>query len=420
MLKKVLAFICLMGLSVSSVLAQTIQDLRIGVTDSQNVRFVVDINGQANIKLSHLNAPPRMVIDVYNAPFAPGVQNKKFAKTGFISNIRTGKPESNISRIVLDLAANEVSEKHFTLAPQPGAPWRFVIDLTAKLPQVSVKNFSNNAQSVATVAPTPAPTPTKTVTQSAPAKQTTTATPKTTSQPKQEAPKKSVIRKKIIMLDPGHGGQDPGAISRSGKYEKNLTLKMAKETKVLLEKAGYKVVLTRDTDIYITLRGRIEKAHKANADLFISLHADSAASSSAKGLSVYTISEKASDKEAAALAESENKADILFGMDLSEYQPEVGNILIDFAKTYTMDQSAKYADEVVKEMAKEVTLRPKAHRYAGFVVLKSPNIPSVLLEMGYLSNKEEDKLLQKESYRNKLSKALVRAVNTYFTKHVEQ
>ncbi|MBQ4472009.1 MAG: N-acetylmuramoyl-L-alanine amidase [Alphaproteobacteria bacterium] len=414
MLKRFLALLLFMGISLSSAWAQTIQDLRIGVSDSQNVRFVVDISGQASIKLSHLSNPPRMVIDVKDAPFAACVQNKKYKKTGFVSNIRTGKPENNISRIVLDLATSEFSEKHFTLAPQPGAPWRFVIDLTAKMPQVSVKAFSNDAQSVATVTPAPKPvvTPAPTTTEQ-------TKPAPVQEQPKQQT-KKSVTRKKIVMLDPGHGGQDPGAISRSGKYEKTLTLNMAKETKTLLEKAGYKVVMTRDRDVYVTLRGRIEKAHKANADLFISIHADSASSSSAKGLSVYTISEKASDKEAAALAESANKADILFGMDLSEYQPEVGNILIDFAKTYTMDQSAKYADEVVKEMAKEVTLRPKAHRYAGFAVLKSPNVPSVLLEMGYLSNKEEDKLLQKESYRNKLSKALVRAVNTYFAKHVEQ
>ena len=164
------------------------------------------------------------------------------------------------------------------------------------------------------------------------------------------------------------------------------------------------------------MRGRIQKAHEANADLFISIHADSAKNKSAKGLSIYTISETASDKEAAALAERENKADILFGMDLADYQPEVGNILIDFAKKYAMDQSSIYADYVVNEMKKEVNLRQNAHRFAGFVVLKSPNIPSVLLEMGYLSNPQEDKLMQKESYRKKLGTALANAVDTYFKK----
>ena len=389
MFKKLFFSLLYLVLLSTSACAQQIQDLRLSVNDAQNVRFVVDISDRAEIKLSRLTNPPRLVVDVENAPFSEVVLNKKFENTGFISAIRTGTPTPFTSRVVLDLPSDDITEKHFTLAPQAGAPWRFVIDLQSSTPQIGIKTFSNDAQSVATTTPVP-------------------------------TPQKSVAKKKIVMLDPGHGGQDPGAISKSGKYEKDLTLKMAKETKVLLEKAGYKVVMTRDKDYYVTLRGRIEKAHKANADLFISIHADSAANSTAKGLSVYTISETASDKEAAALAEKANKDDILFGMDLSEYQPEVGNILIDFAKTYTMDQSAKYADEVVKEMAKEVTLRPKAHRYAGFAVLKSPNVPSVLLEMGYLSNKDEDKQLQKESYRNKLSKALVRAVNTYFTKHVEQ
>lgn len=389
MLKRILFLLFLLTFTARSALAQQIQDLRLSASDNQNVRFVVDLSDQTAIKLSHLTTPPRLVIDVENASFAENIQNKKFDNMGFLSGIRTGTPTPTVRRIVLDLPTDNFTEKHFTLPPQANAPWRFVIDLKANNPQIDIKSPVAEAPKIDTPA-------------------TTTQQQKTTS------------KKKIVMLDPGHGGQDPGAISKSKKYEKDLTLKMAKETKVLLEKAGYKVVMTRDKDYYVTLRGRIEKAHKANADLFISLHADSAANSSAKGLSIYTISEKASDQEAAALAEKANKDDILFGMDLSEYQPEVGNILIDFAKTYTMDQSAKYADEVVKEMAKEVTLRPKAHRYAGFAVLKSPNVPSVLLEMGYLSNREEDNLLQKESYRNKLSKALVRAVNTYFAKHVEQ
>ncbi len=386
MLKRIVIFLFLMVLFAAPVCAQTIQDLRLSAKDAQNVRFVVDLSDKAEIALKRLVNPPRFVIDIENTKFGTGVQEKVFPQTGFISSVRTGTPTPNVARIVLDLPNNNIDEKHFTLAPQAGASWRFVVDLSTDSQQVGIKAFPNTAQTAAT---------------------------QTSAKPK------SVTKKKVVMLDPGHGGKDPGAISRSGKYEKDLTLKMAKETKKLLEKAGYKVVMTRDKDVYVTLRGRIEKAHKANADLFISIHADSAKNASAKGLSIYTISEVASDKEAAALAESENKADILFGMDLSEYQPEVGNILIDFAKTYTMDQSAKYADEVVDEMAKEVTLRERAHRYAGFVVLKSPNIPSVLLELGYLSNKQEDKQLQKSAYRDKLSRALVRAVNTYFKKHVE-
>ena len=360
-----------------------VQDLRLSSDSDRKARFVIDLDNKKDVAIFRLGDPARLVIDVKNATFKPECQTKQFDRTGFITGIRTGAPDARTARIVLDLPNQEIQEKHFMLPPQAGSNWRFVVDMemmgrpitntTATTSKISVKNFE----------------------------------------------KKSPVKKKVIVLDPGHGGQDPGAISISGKYEKDLTLKMAKETKKMLERAGYNVVLTRDKDVFITLRGRIQKAHEANGDLFISIHADSARNRSAQGLSVYTISETASDKEAAALAERENKADILMGMDLGEYQPEVGNILIDFAKTYTMDQSAKYADEVVKEMRKEVQLVPNAHRFAGFVVLKSPSIPSVLVELGYLSNKQEDKLLQKESYRAGLSRALVRAVKTYFANTLE-
>ena len=190
---------------------------------------------------------------------------------------------------------------------------------------------------------------------------------------------------------------------------------MAQETKKALEKTGkYRVLLTRDKDKALALRERIKFAHNHEADLFISIHADSAKNKKAKGLSVYTISEKASDKEAQLLAERENKADIILGIDLSNELPEVSNILIDLAKRDTMDKSALYANLLVDKMAKKVTLLKDAHRFAGFVVLKSPSIPSVLIEIGYLSNKQEEKLLQKSSYREKLAESIVQAVNAYF------
>ena len=365
--KALLLFLLLCGGICS---AQTIENVRMSETPNEGVRFVADLDKKAEVKVFRLENPSRLVMDFAGTRFG---QKNAIASAGFIKGIRTGAPDGKTARIVLDLPNFELTEKHFLLAPQTGKNWRFVLDMD--------KTLNTTVQS---------------------------KTEKSTS--------KTVAKKKIIVLDPGHGGQDPGAISVSEKYEKDLTLKMAKETKVLLEKRGYKVVLTRDKDFYIPLRGRIKKAHEANGDLFISIHADSAKSKSATGLSIYTISETASDKEAAALAERENKSDILFGMDLSDYQPEVGNILIDIAKKYAMDQSSIYADEVVAQMKKEIKLREKAHRFAGFVVLKSPNIPSVLLEMGYLSNPQEDKLLQKESYRKKLGTALANAVDSYFKK----
>ncbi len=353
-------------------MAATIKDIRLASYTPETVRLVVDLSDYAEAVVFRLKSPERLVVDFKKTSFNKANRARTLTQVGFIKGARTGVPSAATARIVIDLPDEALTEKHFMLKPQGDMPYRFVIDME--------KNRKATQEPTRTVGLQPFSSP----------------------------------RKKIVVLDPGHGGQDPGAISKSGKYEKDLTLKMAREVRDLLQKKGYKVVLTRDKDVFIPLRGRIQKAHQANADLFISIHADSAKNASARGLSVYTISEKASDKEAAALAERENKADIILGMDLGDYQPEVSNILIDLAKTGTMTQSAKYADLVVQAMKKEIKLVPNAHRFAGFVVLKSPNIPSVLVELGYLSNRTEDKLLQQKKYRSKLADSLVTAIDTYF------
>lgn len=356
--------------------ALDILNLRLGAATPHSVRFVAELSAESNPKVYRLENPPRLVIDFPQTTFSAKAKSQQFEKTGFVGGVRTGTPTPGTARVVLDLPKTSLTEKHFLLKPQSGQTWRFVLDLADDAPDI----LPVAGKKQTSVASRPAGSP----------------------------------RKRIIVLDPGHGGQDPGAISRSGHYEKNITLAMARETRDLLQKAGYQVVLTRDSDIFIPLRGRIKKAHDAKGDLFISIHADSAKNASAKGLSIYTISEHASDTEAAALAERENKADIILGMDLSDVDPLAGNVLLDLAKTDTMNKSAQYADYVVREMKKTVQLVPNAHRMAGFVVLKSPNIPSVLVELGYLSNKIEDRNLQKKSYRQDLAEALVRAVNLYF------
>ena len=360
--------------------ATEIAEMRLAEGAPGSVRFVAELTEENNPKVSRLENPARLVIDFPEASFSQKAKDQRFAQTGFVGGVRTGMPTPGTARVVLELPKTSLTEKHFLLKPQVGQNWRFVLDLFDNAPEVIP-------------APTRAPVGERGL------------------RPFTTPPKP---KKRVIVLDAGHGGQDPGAISRSGHYEKNITLNMARETKELLEKAGFKVVLTRDKDIFIPLRGRIKKAHEANADLFISIHADSAKNPSARGLSIYTISERASDAEAAALAERENKADIILGMDLSDVDPLAGNVLLDLAKTDTMNKSAQYAKYVVQEMKKTVQLVTNEHRMAGFVVLKSPNIPSVLVELGYLSNKTEDKNLQKKSYRRELAEALVRAVKSYF------
>jgi len=224
-------------------------------------------------------------------------------------------------------------------------------------------------------------------------------------------------QKRVIVIDPGHGGVDPGAIGVSGIYEKHITLAAARDLKEHLERTGrFKVYLTRDRDVFIRLRGRIEIARERNADLFISVHADTIRNRKIRGLSVYTLSEKASDKEAAELADRENKSDLIAGIDLSHESEEVTNILIDLAQRETMNQSARLASLLVDELKTRVKVLRNPHRFAGFAVLKAPDVPSVLIEMGFLSNRDDERALRSKSHRRKVAQSIAGAVDAYFRK----
>ncbi len=218
-----------------------------------------------------------------------------------------------------------------------------------------------------------------------------------------------------VIIDAGHGGSDPGAIGISGIYEKELTLAMARQLRDLLHASGrYRVVLTRDGDLYVPLRERIHLAREAGGSLFISLHADAQARQSTRGASVYTLSETASDSEAGLLASKENKADIITGTDLRNHDAMVASILIDLAQRDTNNKSIEFADILSAELAGVAPLLRKHRRFAGFAVLKSPDMPSALVELGYLSNPEDEKNLTDVAYRAKLSAAVLRAVDRYF------
>ena len=231
--------------------------------------------------------------------------------------------------------------------------------------------------------------------------------------PLQKIPKKPPI----IVIDAGHGGVDSGTIGVTGIYEKNLVLSYAKAIKEKLLKSGkYRVQLTRDGDYFIPLRERVAIARKAGANLFVSIHADSADDMAARGLSVYTVSEKSSDKEAAALAARENKSDIIGGMDLSDARPDVADILISLSQRATKNNSAFFADLLVLTLGDRVHLLQHTHRFAGFAVLKAPDIPSVLVEIGFLSHPKEEKLLQSKIYREKVIAGIAAGIDSYFAR----
>jgi len=225
-------------------------------------------------------------------------------------------------------------------------------------------------------------------------------------------------RQPTVVIDPGHGGADPGAISPNGVYEKNIVLPIASDfARQLAATRRYRVVLTRSIDEFIPLRDRVGRALAWHADLFLSLHADTLPDMGLRGLSVFTLSAQASDREAAALAVSENRADLVGGIKLSRQPREVGGILMDLSRRHTDNLSIALARALVDQLAREAVLLDHPQRSADFAVLTAPDIPSALVELGCLSNPQEERLLQQRAYQQKLARGLVRAVEAYFAAH---
>ena len=366
-----------------------------------HTRLVLELSDGVDFSLFRLADPYRMVVDLPELDWAIG--NNAPAAAGLVRAVRFGLFQTGTARIVIDLAGPSGIKKAFVLPATGGTPNRFVIDLepiertkflAAVGPQHRIGQYGG-------VQMTAMP-----------------AAPKATGQVKEEpAPDegKRAERRKIVAIDPGHGGVDPGAIGVSGIYEKIITLAAAKQLKTRLEGTGrYQVILTRDRDVSLGLAERREIARAAQADIFVSLHADSMANKTMRGLSVYTLSEKASDKEAETLAVQENNADTIIGVDLSHESQEVRHILVDLAQRESMNLATKLAAKLITQLEHEVKLVPNSHRFARFAVLKSPDIPSVLIEMGYLSNRDDETSLRKETYRGKLALAVARGLDQHF------
>ena len=331
---------------------------------NKSLRVVLDLTHKAPYTVFSLNNNPRLVLDIESKS-----DIKKFkSESIFIHNIRTRKTGENIMRIVFDLKSNFYIDKHFYLKKNENNIFRLVIDL--KINDKVVK--------------------------------------------KQKKPKKK--SKFIITIDAGHGGIDPGAINL-GKKEKNITLQAAKELKNMLEKKGFIVFLTRKDDIFISLRQRRYIAKKNNSDLFISLHVDSLKKKATRGTSIYTLSEKASDSITAKLAERENKVDLIAGVNLKDVDNEVASILLDLNRRETKNSSSLFAESYVNITRKNGhRLLRRPHRHAGFAVLKSTDIPSVLIELGFLSNANDVKLLTKKKSRLRLLSSLAEAIELFAKK----
>jgi len=363
-------------------------DVRVGGDDKQT-RFVMDLTKKIDIATFTLSDPYRVVVDLPEVTFKLPSDVGDHGR-GLIKAFRYGLVMKGGSRIVLDTKGPVRVTKAFTLAAAAGQPARLVLELAAidrasYLHTIAVETHVERRIATQRVAPAPAhdndPRP-------------------------------------LIALDPGHGGIDTGTRSRDRKYdEKDIVLAFALRLRDDLEKSGkYRVAMTRSDDTYVTLGGRVQFARAHHAALFVSIHADSVppGEGDADGASIYTLSDKASDAEAAYLADSENKSDVIAGVDLTAEPDDVANILVDLAQRETKTFSVQFARTAMGELKLVTPLHVHPIKAAGFKVLKAPDVPSVLIELGYMSDKGDLHHLVSPVWRNRTAEALKEAIDTYF------
>ena len=378
--------------------ALDVQSVRFGIHDSKT-RLVLDLSEKADFRAFMLDQPYRMVVDLPTFNWKAG--DVRGPDSAGVKATRHGNLKPGISRIVFDMNRAVSIQKAFVLPANSAAPPRLVIDFANIAPSLfaQTKNKIHGKLEVNT------------------AKIGTVKTPQNVQNTQNNTPvPPRKHQKPLIVIDPGHGGVDPGAIGHHGLKERNIVLKLSQNLKMKLEADGqYRVKMTREGDRFIKLSNRVKFARKHGADLFISLHADALDNKNVRGASVYTLSEKASDAQSARLAARENKADLIAGIDLSTEDEDVANILMDLAKRETMNQSKFFANTLVSSFKSSgLKTLPRPHRYAGFAVLKAPDIPSVLVEAGFMSNNAEADLLNTPAHRSKIAKSIKAGIDKYF------
>jgi N-acetylmuramoyl-L-alanine amidase len=367
------------------------QDARVA-GDHERTRFIADLSKKVDVHVFALASPYRVIVDAPDVDFQmpEGIGKEK---RGLITAYRYGLFAPGRSRIVIDVGGPFLIDKAFVLEPRDDQPARLVVDLVP----TDEKTFQAKLK------------------EAKPAEEASAAPP-----PLPEPPVRAPDAKPVIVLDPGHGGIDPGTSSADGVTEKDVVLAFAKSLKAKLEATGrYEVYLTREDDTFLPLRERVEFAQKKGAGLFLSIHADyfPEQTEKATGATVYTLSEQASDEEAKELATKENFSDAIAGVALpSDSDEVVANILIDLAQRETQNRSTVFARSIVGELAGN--LHTHKMRSAGFRVLKAPDIPSVLIEIGFLSNPDDEKHLVSDAWRDRISVSLVDAIDGYFAKRI--
>lgn len=376
--------------------------------DARQTRFILDLDRKVDVRAFALADPYRVVIDLPQINFQLGREATE-TKRGLIKAFRYGLVMAGGSRLVFDLAGPARIDKAQVIEAANDQPARLILELSAidrttfvqqltaeSRPQLRASIGEGDAVSVtnATVAAMNA--------------NANVAIANGDSRP-------------VIVIDPGHGGIDHGTEAASGEMEKTLVLDFAKGLRDRIEKTGkYRVVMTRSDDTFVALGERVKMARHHTAALFVSIHADALpkGDSNAQGATIYTLSDKASDAEAERLAELENKADAIAGFNLTEEPNDVADILIDLTQRETKTFSNRFARTLMSEMKTVARMHKHPLKSAGFKVLKAPDVPSVLIELGYVSNKEDLQLLVSESWRSRTVGSVAQAVETFLGRRV--
>jgi N-acetylmuramoyl-L-alanine amidase len=361
-----------------------------------------------------LSNPDRLVIDLDEIELGAALNelpNKVSKEDPYISSLRIGRFKPGIARLVLDLKS-QVKPQLFSLKPVGEYGHRLVLDIYPAVPVDPLMAFV--AQQLAASEPVASNSNTET----AKKEEAALATQPPAASAPQPYPE---LRNRVLViaLDAGHGGEDPGALGRSGTREKDVTLSIARELKVQIDATpGMRAVLIRDGDYFIPLSGRVEKARRAHADLFVSIHADAFVKPHARGSSVFALSEGgATSASARWLAKKENEADLIGGVNLAVKDPYLARTLLDLSQTATINDSMKLAKHVLNELGGINKLHRGRVEQAGFAVLKSPDVPSILIETAFISNPTEERRLKDRNYQRKMASAIFSGIKRYFAQN---
>lgn len=426
--------LCMALLGALPVYANNVKVLRVGKHEN-NTRVVFEFTDKQGLlpkKVFTLQSPDRVVVDFPNTKFMQKLESIELPPGVIVQGLRQGQFDNSTVRLVIDLA-QPAKTSTFSLKANKQQGARLVLDLIPTKARVKISAaVKKPPEPVAKATPKASASPAKPAEKPAQAKpkanEPITITQKggpividqPTATPSIVASGKKRRDKVVVIIDPGHGGVDPGAIGKSKSYEKDVVLSLGLQVRdIINDTPGYVAYMTRDRDIFIPLAQRVRTAQRRKADLFVSIHADSHANRDVRGGSVYVLSETASDKEAERLARVANEGDMVAGIDLSEEEDQqVRNILIDLVQRETMNKSAIFAREMISEMNNMVKMKSTEPRFAGFRVLKAPEVPSILVEASYMSNPDDEAMLNSEKAQKRLAASIARGIFNYSRKYL--